>query len=128
MKKLFATVLILLYIIPAIGINVSVHFCGGEQASVSYFKKQDRKCLCPAEAEKKSCCEDRYQILKIDDTQQKAEFLIQKFSNPFHAVFTIPADFKPVVPIESAAKASEFFGSPYLYKSPLYLLNRVLRI
>ena len=129
MKKFFATILMLLYLIPAIGVNVSAHFCGEELASLSHAVARETKCFCGSRETKKPCCEDKQVKIKIDDNQQKAELLTQKFSNPFHIQFTIPA----VLEIPYVFKSAEpfnysYYNPPNRYKQPIYLLNRVFRI
>lgn len=78
---------------------------------------------------KKGCCEEKHQILKIDDTQQNAELFLQKFSNPFHALITIPDAFSLVIFVKGISTAFTYpLSGPDNYGPPIYLLNRVLRI
>ncbi len=129
MKKLLATLLMLFYLIPAIGVNVSVHFCGGKAASLEYSAIKKNKCVCSWGTHKKSCCEDRHHILKIDDTQQKSELLIHKFSNPFHVLYTAPWVYKTLTQVlASPVSIPKLVAPPCLYRNSIYILNRVLRI
>lgn len=127
MKKLLAILVMLLYIVPAIGVNVSSHFCGREAVS-SCFKEQ-KSCVCTPKAMKKGCCENKQQLLKIDDTQQKAELPVQKFSNPFYAILSIPTELTSIVFTDYTNAIGKCPAKPpYLYREPIYLLNRVFRI
>ncbi len=126
---MFAILLMLFYIIPAIGVNVSSHFCAGDQVIVPSCSKEEKNCSCGAKIMKKGCCEEKRQILKIDDTQQKAELISQKFSNPFHAVISIPAAFAQVVFIKNIRTIiAQFLSALNFNRQPIYLLNRVFRI
>ncbi|MPT35129.1 MAG: hypothetical protein E2604_08570 [Flavobacterium sp.] len=130
MKKFLLTLLMLLYLIPAVGVNLSAHFCGQELASIHHSVTDADKCLCGIQPMKKSCCEDKQLQFKIDDNQQKAELLSPKFSNPFHVPFTIPAilELTFVYP-RNENRNHSFYNPPEpYYKQDIYLLNNVLRI
>ena len=78
---------------------------------------------------KKGCCENKQQLLKIDDTQQKAELPVQKFSNPFYAILSIPTELTSIVFTDYTNAIGKCpIKPPYLYREPIYLLNRVFRI
>jgi hypothetical protein len=129
MKKLLITLLMLLYLIPAIGVNVSAHYCGGELAFVSHIFSEKKKCMCNPKKMKKGCCEDKQQTFKIDDTQQKAELLSQKFSSPIYFHVAIPAIFKIPTVFKSIDRVNySLFHPPNLFKRSIYLLNSVFRI
>lgn len=130
MKKLFASILMILYLVPAVGITVSAHFCGGELMTISHFDKGEKKCFCGNKKMQKGCCEDKQLTLKMDDSHQKTELLAPVFTA---APAIVPAAY-PVAnylsfTVQSIDKVSHsLFHPPNLYKKPLYLLNRVFRI
>ncbi len=64
----------LLYLIPAIGVTISAHYCGGKIASVS-INPFDTKHKCPFGSKKmaKDCCKDKTTTIKFDDEQQKKQ-------------------------------------------------------
>ena len=119
----------MLYIVPAIGVNVSAHFCGSELMAVSHKMSAMEKCFCGSQKMKKGCCEDKEQTFKMDDSQQKAELFSQSFANPFYLlpavteIFPIPGIFETAF-----QKETTLFPPPPLFKRPIYLLNRVFRI
>lgn len=129
MKRFFVITLMFLYMIPAIGVNVSMHYCGGELSSVSHRLSEKKKCECSPNKMKKGCCEDKQQTFKIDDSQQKAELFSQKFNNtlifqvekPF--VFQTPIVYKNIERVDYA-----LFHPPNLHRESIYLLNSVFRI
>lgn len=129
MKKYFTIVLLFLYLIPAIGVNISAHYCGGELASVSHEFSEKKKCSCSPKKMKKGCCEDKQQTFKMDNSQQKAELISQKFNAPFQFQLTVPTIFQIPVVFESIDRVDyTLFHPPNLFKQPIYLLNNVLRI
>ena len=129
MKRFFALLLMFLYMIPAIGVNVSMHYCGGELVSVSHQLSEKKKCLCSPNKMKKGCCEDKQQTFKIDDSQQKAELFSQKFNNAFVFEVKQPLVFQNPIAYKSIDRVNySIFHPPNLYREPLYLLNSVFRI
>jgi hypothetical protein len=130
MKRLFASILMIFYLIPAVGVTVSAHFCGGELMTISHFDKGEKKCSCGNKKMQKGCCEDKQLTFKTDDSHQKTEFPVPKFV-PVLAV--MPAlhttmDRLPFVARDLNAVNYRLFHPPSLYKKPLYLLHRVFRI
>lgn len=117
------------YLIPAIGVNVSAHYCGGELASVTHKFSEKKTCSCSPKKMKKGCCEDKQQTFKMDNSQQKTELLSQKFINTFQFQLTVPTTLQIPVVFESIARVNyTLFHPPNLFKRPIYLLNSVLRI
>ena len=129
MNRFFVTILMFLYIIPAIGINVSMHYCGGELMSISHKLSEKKKCSCAPNKMKKGCCEDKQQTIKIDDNQQKAELFSQKFNTIliFQSEKRLVSQISPVYKSIDRVNYS-LFHPPNLYRQPIYLLNSVFRI
>jgi hypothetical protein len=128
MRKLFAAILMVMYLIPAVGVHVSAHFCGGELSSVSHYSVEKQKCFCGSKKMGKGCCDDKQVTIKIDK-QQKTEFQTLKFSNPIVALPSVPVTFQAPYTIKSIDRVDyDLFHPPNLYEQPIYLLNRVFRI
>ena len=126
MKRFFALLLMLLYVIPAIGVNVSMHYCGGELVSVSHKLSEKKKCLCSPNKMKKGCCEDKQQTFKIDDSQQKAELFSQKFNNAFVFEVKQPLVFQNPIAYKSIDRVNySIFHPPNLYREPLSTINQL---
>jgi hypothetical protein len=116
--------------IPAIGVTVSAHYCGGKVTSVS-LNPIDTKHKCPCGSKKmpKNCCKDETTTVKLDDEQQKAQQI------SCNAVkFT---DFQPAIPTNltfdyhTPFLTTEFDHSahpPDDLKHPLYIRHRVFLI
>ena len=130
MKKLFASILMILYLVPSVGVTVSAHFCGGELMTVAYSDKKENKCFCGNKKMQKGCCEDTHVTLKMDDSHQKTELLAPKFVSALAILPSLPVETRTLpFTVESIDRVSyDLFHPPNLYKNPLYLLNRVFRI
>ena len=60
-----------LYLVPAIGITVSAHFCGSNITWVSFnFKNEEHKCACGSKKMKTDCCKDEVAFIKLDNEQR----------------------------------------------------------
>lgn len=90
MKRITVILLMFLYLLPAIGVTVSAHYCGGKVTSVSFNPFDTKhKCPCGSKKMKKDCCKDETKTFKLKNEQQKAhQFTLKVFK-----VFT----FQPVL-------------------------------
>lgn len=70
-KRIVLILLVLLYAIPAIGVTVKMHYCGGKMTSVSLGFETAHKCGCKGKTMKKGCCSDKTAVLKLDTEQQR---------------------------------------------------------
>lgn len=81
MKKVVVTILIVLYFTTSIGATIRMHFCMGELISwkLNTTEKDGQCSKCNMKC-KKGCCEDKYQVVKIDKDQKlaKASFEFSK--------------------------------------------------
>jgi hypothetical protein len=67
-------------LVSAIGITITLHYCGGDLASLGFFNKTS--CCCDDEKvikKKDDCCKNEYKSFKIKDEQIKAELNEKKF-------------------------------------------------
>ena len=129
MKKFVVTILLLLYLIPTFGVNVTVHYCGGEFSSLTFGTSAKNKCACGSKKMKKNCCEDKTFSYKVDDDQAKTQECLLTFSNSFNL------DVAPPSSVEfyyfyypSIVSEYYFHHPPDKVKLPLYILNQVFRI
>jgi hypothetical protein len=94
MKKLFATILAIVYLSTSMGATVHLHFCMGKLTSWS-LANQDKEscgyCGMPKNstnsqgiAVKGGCCKDTQTVVKLDKDQ--------KASESAYKVFSLPAD------------------------------------
>lgn len=66
--KVSTIFLMLLYLVPTVGINCTVHYCGGEVASITVNNiGKSEKCPCGTKRISKKCCEDKDFSLEFGD-------------------------------------------------------------
>lgn len=115
--------------IPAIGVNISVHYCGGDISSVSFGTNKVSKCLCGSKKMDKDCCKDKQLSFKAKYDQHKTSQITFKPLKPFAtyqlAIPTYSISFQPLV-VENTTYNDYY--PPGKLKQPLYILHRVFRI
>lgn len=125
MKKAILFLVVFLYLVPAVGITVSAHYCSGELSDISFGAADKALCPCGSGIAKKSCCEDVIFSLKLDGQQQKANTgswqlqdvaIIPPAHNPFVETF---------VPLfaEEPQRIHTIGSPPGRFKTPLYIQN-----
>ena len=129
MKRIVAIILFFLYVIPAIGINISVHYCGGEISSVSFGSGYVEKCACGSKKMKTDCCKNKQISFKLKSDQQKTSHVALNF---FKSVTFLPIVFSTYSfsfqPAFDKNIAYNDYQPPDKLKQPLYILHRVFRI
>lgn len=129
MKKLAAILLILCYLVPAIGTTLVMHYCGGELDSVSILSTDENRCSCGSESMKKDCCKDELVVLKIKDTEQS----IKSSTTQPRFIVKEPAATELLLQSVYFNPVSLSFSQSYLYPPgaathPVYLVNKVFLI
>jgi hypothetical protein len=133
MKRILSLVIMVLYLLPALGMTVSTHYCGGKLADVSLFgSKPKMNCSCGAMTSKKQvhfkkkCCEQVTYSLKLGNQQLKQSALIVKSSDSgileakqFHFDFIRNT---VIVPAKVTLSYSPNLP-PGRYKEPIYIQN-----
>jgi hypothetical protein len=73
MKRFLSVALLQLYLLSSIGLVISLHYCGGNLASLKLFVPAN--CCCDDEVsdENQSCCKDEFKTIKLCDDQIKEE-------------------------------------------------------
>lgn len=121
-----------LYLLPALGITVSAHYCSGKLADVSFLgSKSKMNCACGANNPKskvvlkKKCCEQFIYSLKLEKQQLKESTLDHKthdvisLEKPHHFDFirnTVVVQPKTVLNYSPNLP-------PGRYKEPIYIQN-----
>lgn len=95
LARLLSVCLTILVLFGAIGLPVSRHYCMGELKSVAYFGEAEKcyekqhKPHCPfhpapidaeEDGEHQGCCEDEYEILRVDDQEQPTVDVLPSFA------------------------------------------------
>lgn len=73
MRKLLSITMLFLYLLASIGFTVKAHYCGGDLASLSLFKKVSCCCEEVSQKKKDDCCKNEIKTIKIADNQLKTE-------------------------------------------------------
>ena len=129
MKKIIVTLLLILYLIPTSGINLSVHYCGGKISSIYFGTITTDKCACGSKKMKKNCCQDKNFSFQVDDEQIKATTSKLSFAKSFNLQIPFLHTFEfGYNPYFSITTTDYFHFHPNYIKQPLYILNQVFRI
>ncbi len=129
MKKFVITILLFLYLIPTFGINVTVHYCGGNISSIAFGAVNKDKCACGSNKMKKNCCEDKTFSFEVDDDQTRTQESVLTFTYSLVFDITLPQSFEFSYTSFPVLASSDYFHHPSNYvKPPLYILNQVFRI
>lgn len=132
MKRVFTIFLLIFYLIPAIGVSVTIHYCEGKavSTSISIGLSGNHKCPCGRKEMKKGCCHNETVVYQLDDAQQKAASTniepLKEIAQPFPACLI--ASHTPLFFIEDDVFSS-YLPPPEDWRSePIFLLHRVLVI
>jgi len=72
MKSLLPILLLNFYLFATVGINFTVHYCGGEIESIQVYSLDDYCCCDSDEGFDDNCCKNDSSFYKINDWQQVA--------------------------------------------------------
>lgn len=129
MKKFVVTLLLLLYLIPTFGVNVAVHYCGGEISSIFFGSTTADKCACGSKKMKKNCCRDKNFSFEVDDDQSKTQVVDISFLESFNIQAVLPKAFLfDSQYISLVTEEDYFYHPPNNVKQSLYILHQVFRI
>ncbi|MCC6721016.1 MAG: hypothetical protein IT243_02350 [Bacteroidia bacterium] len=116
------------YILQTAGINISVHYCGNNISSVSFFEKA-KKCKCLSKKMKPNCCKDKSAKIKISSFQQKSNHLTQpiKFVH-INALFISINESTSFNFTKLSITSNNKNKPPDDISHPIYIRNRVFTI
>jgi hypothetical protein len=61
------------YLLFAVGVFKSTHYCMGRASSVTVFSSESEKCFCEKYSkEQDGCCDDEHELIQIQDDHQPA--------------------------------------------------------
>ncbi|HMH20494.1 MAG TPA: hypothetical protein VK563_01905 [Puia sp.] len=93
MKKVFATILAVVYLSTSMGATVHLHYCMGKLFSWSLINKDKKNCdycgMLKSSAKshcmavKGGCCKDTHTIVKLDKDQKASESAYKFFNRSF---------------------------------------------
>jgi len=129
--KRFASIFLLtFYLITSVGVNVSLHYCGGSLADVSVSQNAlDTQCACGSEMMEDDCCQTKSLHVEIKDKNHQASTF--SFNNTLTAKgWALPIaiiNFNSAIAYEmdNLIKVEQ---PPHLSKVPLRIKNQVFRV
>ncbi|NOT76552.1 MAG: hypothetical protein HOP08_16610 [Cyclobacteriaceae bacterium] len=120
MRNYFAIAFTIVYLTLTVGVAKTTHYCMGREKNSSLFSFSTEKCICAVIAKAPMpCCDDRHEILKIDDDHSGSQVLMATLPQ-FNLIGMTYSDREETLPVRevSFTKADEINPPPP--KIPLY--------
>lgn len=129
MKRVFASILLLLYFCVSTGFVVSMHYCMNKFDSVKVGAPESEKCgKCGMHTEdSEGCCRDEVKVVKLQQDEQLAKLLMPSLTLP---PVELPLSKHLALPFQNYVQAYllEEPDPPLRKSQPVYLSNCVFRI
>lgn len=130
MRKVFALLLVMAYLIPSVGVSVSAHYCEDKLDSITLGNADENDCPCEAESIDNDCCKDITIIINSNDNKHIAVPLAINYLK--EAGKQIPVCITKIYynkPLSAVNIYSNYLHPPSCNnEQPLYLSNQVFRI
>ncbi|HEY1022464.1 MAG TPA: hypothetical protein VGE06_09115 [Flavisolibacter sp.] len=128
MKKLLATISLLIYFVVSTGFVVSVHYCMDKLNGIEWGEADSDQCgKCGMTiTDSDGCCKDEIKLMKLKVDQAIAKVVTNSFTTP--AVTIVPVSFLLPLPITEYVTEEPVAHGPPLSEQDTYLQNRVFRI
>ena len=128
MKKLAASILLLIYFTVTTGFVVSVHYCMNKLDSIQLGDNSSEECgKCGMHVEDSGgCCKDDVKLVKMQADQAFAKVLSADFS--FYTVWPVPIDHYSAPLQNSIQEEYPLAHGPPLSEQDTYLKNCVFRL
>lgn len=125
MKKVFATILALVYLATSSGAVINTHYCMGEVAFAN--KKEKDKCGKCGMKNKKGCCENRVVVLKAQTEHQviARNFLVQPNVVLLHHSYSLYTASVPAIPLNTIVHNNSPPGPSGAFRCVLYSVFRI---
>jgi hypothetical protein len=106
-KKVFISILAILYITITSGVMVNIHYCMGKMTSVEYGNEKQKNCSSCGMEQKDGCCHTEHKFIKSGD-----QHLFVKNIADLSAGYVVAVSETPAYPI------NDFYTSRVLLYSP----------
>jgi hypothetical protein len=128
MKKLLATISLLIYFVVSTGFVVSVHYCMDKLNGIEWGEVDSDQCgKCGMTiTDSDGCCKDEIKLMKLKVDQAIAKLVTNSFSTP--VITALPISFLLPPPIKAYITEEPVAHGPPLSEQDTYLQNRVFRI
>ena len=126
MKKVFATILALLYLATSTGASINIHYCMGKLYSVDLNKTEECG-KCGIKSGKDGCCKVEYKLIKVKDSHQPVsqELVVVHITVCINNIQYNPADIDISLTLQETTKNN---SPPPISGSALCILHCVFRI
>jgi len=130
-KRFLATILAVIYFTASTGATVNIHYCMGKLQSMDLWhskqKEKEKVCDNCGMTNKKGCCEDKHQVVKIE---KKYNIPVTNIS--FTKIVSVPSQYftsmQPVVLQEETPDFSSSNSPPGKGDIPLFICNCIYLI
>jgi hypothetical protein len=123
-KKLFISIIAVIYLVVTTGMVVNIHYCMGKISSISFSHENDHKdgscSKCGMNKTENHCCTDDVKYVKITDAHQSAQTDISEAGS----VSTVPVFF---ISLNTALQGSAKEPLSYYFSPPPKTLNKVYK-
>lgn len=134
MKRLFVSILAVLYMVTASGTTLHLHYCMGKFVNATFVNDDNEEHECSrcgmTKKQKKGCCEDQHKVIKTDPSHQAVKADLHLSAH--FAVPTLPTFYSSnqVVYDNRDNKTLEACNAPpsHWRSCPIYIQVRNFRI
>ncbi|RZM15240.1 MAG: hypothetical protein EOO88_43655 [Pedobacter sp.] len=127
MKKVFLSILTILYMTVSSGVAMEIHFCMGKKAGTDFYKTGERKCGLCGMKEKKGCCSDEHKFFKLEDAHKNvSQYDLLHPDMP--ALVPVTPLYQQMLLAQQTILSANSTHAPPGTGQKIYLLNRVFRI
>ena len=128
MRRLFTSILLLVYFTVNTGFVINLHYCMDKMASIELGSSQKEKCgKCGMPASKKAgCCHDVIKVVKLNIDQVQVYSVAYNVMTPTLLLLSFFIE----APLRNAclSLSHKAHAPPLIYQHDLYLTNCVFRI
>lgn len=129
MKKVLASISVLIYFAMTCGVIVNLHYCMGRVQSFEFYGTEKKVCdVCGMSLKNThGCCKEEVKILKLQDDQNKSQ--VSHSLKGVEVTVTIPSDFivASIYKVERTSHLNDH-SPPLITEEDTYLQNCVFRI
>ena len=128
MKREAIILVALLYLLPAIGFSINIHWCGNKIKAVNIATLNSSTCSCGKKMPMK-CCKNIHQVIKLTDSQKATSQLIVSNKNLVKLFFGSSFQIQQIPNSQvNVFDFTNYHAPPFKSKLPVYLNCCVFRI
>lgn len=128
MKRIGLICLCVFYLVITTGVNLTIHFCGGQIKSVGFLQEEKKRC-CGNKAMPVGCCQDEAVLVQLKAAHTLIDAIPISFENTVSDSHSyLFQQERPSSIFISTASLSNNHSPPGVPTQPLYILHRVFII